>query len=222
MKKLYIVANWKSNKTEAQAREWLERFKIDELGTTDKEIIICPPFTLLSFLKSYILNHKSPIKLGAQDISPFEEGAYTGEVNGKQIKEFADYVIIGHSEKQKYFGETNETILKKISLAIQYGLTPIVCTANPKQIHNSIHNSTTLVVYEPPGSISPGPADSPENAEQVGMKFCQVYNTDYVLYGGNVTSENVQAFTAMPHINGVLVGRASLDASQFATIVTNA
>ena len=103
MKKLFIVANWKSNKTSLDAGEWLHRFMNYDLGFMNKDVIICPSFTLLSNLKSYFLNHKSTIKLGAQDISPFDEGAYTGEINGKQIKEFADYVLIGHSERRKNF-----------------------------------------------------------------------------------------------------------------------
>src|SRR6266705_2267699 len=94
MKKLLIVANWKSHKTVSQAKEWLEGFRIEDVRFKNKEIIICPPFTLLPFLRSYFLHHTSDIKLGGQDVSLFEEGAYTGAISARQVKDFADYAII--------------------------------------------------------------------------------------------------------------------------------
>src|SRR3989344_2980980 len=132
---IYIVANWKSNKTEAQAKAWLQQLTINtstplsagNLQLTNKEIIVCPPFTLLSIMKKTIDKLSLPIKLGTQDISPFGEGAYTGEVNGRQIKEFADYVLIGHSERRKYFSAGKDIFEKQMAMATQYGLKAILC-----------------------------------------------------------------------------------------------
>ena len=136
MKKTFIIANWKSNKTGSEVSSWFQRLKIKDLRLTNKEIIVCPSFTALPILKSLIINHKSSIKLGAQDISPFDEGAYTGEVNGKQIKELADYVIVGHSERREYFDEDEEVIKKKIELSLKYKIVPILCISETNQILN--------------------------------------------------------------------------------------
>ena len=121
VKKTFIVANWKSNMTESEVKGWLAEFSIEELDVVNKEIIICPPFTLLLDLKAYFSN-KSSVKIGAQDISPMDEGAYTGGINGRQIKELADFVIVGHSERRKNFSETEEMINQKIDQALNSGL----------------------------------------------------------------------------------------------------
>lgn len=220
MKKLFIIANWKSNKTKSEATEWFQTVHSSQFTVnSDKEVIVCPSFTLLPILKSLIINHKSFIKLGAQDISPFGEGAYTGEINGKQIKEFADYVIVGHSERRRYFNVGEETLQKQVDMANQFGLIPIYCAASSNDF---VPRGVKHITYEPPASISPGPADNPENAEGQAVKLCDKYNVEGVFYGGNVTSQNVHSFVSMPHINGVLVGRASLDAQEFSQLIQNA
>lgn len=205
--------------TESEAKTWLDRFKTYDLEFIDKEIIICPPFILLSLLKTYLLNSKFPIKLGAQDISPFEEGAYTGEINGKQIKEFADFVITGHSERRKNFLENDEMLFKKVELAIQHSLTPIFCVQGTE---TRIPSNSTIIAYEPINAIGTGHPDTAEAAEEIASFFKKNHNVQYVLYGGSVTSKNVKEFTQMPNIDGVLVGGASLDAQEFYAIIQNA
>ena len=226
MKKIYIIANWKSNKTESEAKNWLDGLKIyspageaGDLGLTNKEIIICPSFTLLPILRSLIINHKSNIKLGAQNLSPFDEGAYTGEVSARQIKDFADYVLIGHSERRTNFNESDEILFKKVELAGKYGLTPIFCVQGKE---TQIPTKSNIVAYEPIDAIGTGHPDTPENAEDVASFFKKDYNIGHVLYGGSVTSKNVKEFTQMPNIEGVLVGKASLDAKEFYAIIQNA
>lgn len=215
MKKIFIVANWKSNKTESEAKEWLTRFKIND-PSSDKEIIICPSFTLLPILKSYILNHKSSIKLGTQDISLFEEGSYTGEVNGKQIKEFADYVIIGHSERRKNLNESDKMLEKKVLMAKKYKLNPIFCIQSEK---TKIPKDVEIVSYEPIFAIGTGYPDTPESAENISKSVKDNSGIATVLYGGSVTSENVSSFTKMQNVSGVLVGKASLDPVEFMHIL---
>lgn len=232
MKKLFIIANWKSNKTSLEAKEWLQEisnFSFDpELRTegqfpisneTQKEIIVCPSFVHLPLMKAFVKERGLPIKLGAQNISPFGEGAYTGEVNGRQIKEFADYILIGHSERQKYFFENKKVLDKKIVMAQKHDLTPIYFLQSKTDL---VPENISIAVYEPPNSISPGIPDTPENADSAAVSIKEKNNVKYVLYGGNVISKNVKSFTVMPAIDGVLVGRASLDVNEFAEVIKNA
>lgn len=228
MKKTFIVANWKSNKTILQAKEWFKTFNSlrGEAGNSqltinreEKEIIICPPFTLLPFVRESIVKGQLSIAVGAQDISPFEEGAYTGEINGKQIKEFADFVLIGHSERRKNFLESDETLFKKAELANKCGLTPIFCVQGRE---TRIPTKSSIVAYEPINAIGTGYPDTPENAQAVASFFKKNYNVAYVLYGGSVTSKDVKEFTKTSDIDGVLVGGASLDAKEFSKIIKNA
>lgn len=219
--KLFIIANWKSNKTTLQAEEWFGI--INRLPATfnkeEKEVIICPPFTILSEIESEIKNYGLGFKVGAQDISPFDTGSYTGEVSALLLKEFANYVIIGHSERRKNFLESDEMLFKKVELAKQYGLIPIFCVQGKQ---TKIPSSIDIIAYEPIDAIGTGHPETAENAQNVASFFKNKHNISHILYGGSVTSENVKSFTKMPNIAGVLVGGASLDAKEFYTIIQNA
>ena len=215
MKKLFIVANWKSNKLLADIDFYTTSFK--EESSVDKEVIICPPFTLLSALRTLIDEKKLLYKLGAQDISPYEAGAYTGEVNGKQIKEFCDYVIIGHSERRTNFGEGDEMLKKKVKQALLSGLTPIYCIQDENTF---VPEGVSLIAYEPVSAIGTGNPDTPENAEKVATAVMSKNpHIRFVLYGGSVTSENIASFVHLEHISGVLVGGASLDHDKLAVLI---
>lgn len=229
MKKTFIIANWKSNLTSSKANEWLVKIANSKspasprgeqiVNSDNKEVIVCPPFTLLKDIELGIKSHELGFKVGSQDISPFDEGAYTGEVNGKQIKEFADYVIIGHSERRQNFSETDEILFKKVELAKKYELIPIFCVQGKE---TKIPTGSNIIAYEPIDAIGTGHPDTPENAQDVASFFKNNHNVQYVLYGGSVTSKNVKEFTKMPDINGVLIGGASLDPLEFLKIVQNA
>lgn len=220
MKKIFIVANWKSNKTQLEAQKWLQELSTFNFQLlTSKEIIVCPSFIHLPLMKAFIEEKKLPIKLGVQNISPFDEGAYTGEVNGKQIKEFAEFVLIGHSERRKNFFENDEIVNKKVEQAIKYDLTPILCMSDIQQIKNE--KFKIMVAYEPLFAIGSGIPDTPENAESIADKIKEILDPIPVLYGGSVTSKNVKKFTQMSNIDGVLIGGASLDAQEFYTIIQN-
>jgi triosephosphate isomerase len=223
MKKVFIIGNWKSYKNSAGTNEWFHEINNYKLSIThEKEIILCVPFTVLSLAKSLIQEYNLPIKLGAQDISPFDEGKYTGEINGKQIKEFADYVIIGHSERRKYFSEDEAMVNRKIEEAISVELIPIVCVSEVSQMRNLPEQKNMIIAYEPLFAIGSGQPDSPENAEKISAEIQGKMENIPIIYGGSVTSQNVHSFTSMPTISGVLPGGASLNAQEFAAIITNA
>jgi triosephosphate isomerase len=221
MSKCLIVANLKSYKNENEAKNWLEGFKkITELklDLTQKEIIICPSFTQLFSFFSFFSTNNIKVKLGGQNVSPFDEGAYTGEVNAKQIKDFAEYVLIGHSERRQNFNESEDMLNKKVSIAIQYGLNPIFLIQNQDDL---VPQGVQVMAYEPVAAIGTGTADTPENADAVAAMI-KTKNNTLVLYGGSVTSENVKSFTAKTNIDGVIVGGASLEAEEFIKIIQNA
>ena len=223
MKKLFIIANWKSNKTIEETEKWLhdlsEGLNKENINLGDKKIIIAPSFISLEHANYCAKNLKFPVEFAAQDISAFDEGAYTGEINGRQIKELANYVIIGHSERRKYFGETDELIGQKVSIATHYDLAPIFCIQNE---NTPIPHGAEIVAYEPVFAIGSGHPDTPENAEEMSKSIKKELGDIPVLYGGSVVPENVKSFTSMPNIEGVLVGGASLDSHKFLEIIKNA
>ncbi len=221
MKKLFIVANWKSNKTTSEAHEWLLKAErgYQFIANAEREVIVCPSFTSLPSMKAYIIQKNLPFKMGAQNVSPFEEGAFTGEVSAKQIKEVADHVIIGHSERRKEFGENDEMLTKKVQMALKYDLIPIFCVPG---VDTPIPQGISVVAYEPLFAIGTGNPDTPEDAEMVAKTIKEKHGAQCVLYGGSVKPEDVKSFTQMPSVDGVLVGGASLDADKFLQIIENA
>ncbi|KKU82399.1 hypothetical protein A2973_01585 [Candidatus Gottesmanbacteria bacterium RIFCSPLOWO2_01_FULL_49_10] len=215
MKQIFIAGNWKSNKTTSEAIEWLREFKIKtsnfKLKTTP-QVVLCASFTLLYPLKKEISRLGIPIKLGAQDVSPYGAGAYTGAVNAVQIKEIADWVIIGHSERRKFFSETDELLQQEVEQAKSAGLGIIYCVPDDTTI---VPGTVDVVAYEPVWAIGTGKSDTPENANSVIQTIKTVSKAGRVIYGGSVTRENVASFIAQPMIDGVLPGGASLSPETF-------
>lgn len=202
-----------------EANYWLQEFTIKNQELHTKEIILCPSFTTLATVKKYIAEHQLPIKLGAQNISPFGVGAYTGEVNAEQVKESAEYVIIGHSERRQHFGETDAMLAQKVAQAIAVGLEPIFCVQNAE---TAIPDGVRIVAYEPVSAIGSGNPDDPAHAAAVAGSIQQKRDKSIMVYGGSVNAENVASFTHVSGISGVLVGSASLDPQQFIQIINNA
>jgi len=246
MEKTLIVANWKENFTVAEAERWAERLnkelRMSASGDSsnlknegDVDIVICPSFVLIPVLYSSFSILHSSFSLGAQDVSKFEEGQYTGEVSAKMLKDFVDYVIVGHSERRKYFGETDGDVVAKSILALKHDLIPIVCVSNIEEARSwkvearkearGLKLERAVFVYEPVEHISTGGdfhPDDPEHANLMAKEIKAEVGRDVrVLYGGSVTSENVKSFVSQQDINGVLVGQASLDAKEFVRVINN-
>lgn len=208
-----IIANWKSHMLEKQAQSWLEDMK-NTLETTKKTVVVCPPFTLLSPLSA-----DTSLLLGAQDISPYGMGAYTGAVNGEQIKEFATYVLIGHSERRQYFKEDDALLTQKVAMAKEHDLIPVFCVQGKDTM---VPEGVEIVAYEPIWAIGTGTAESPEEANAIASDVKAKSDVKTVIYGGSVTAKNVASFTEMDAIDGVLVGSASLKPQEFSQIIQNA
>lgn len=220
MKKPIIIANWKANKTTQEAIAWFQHLA-DIRGqlADDKVVVICPGFHLLSTVKTQIQHFNLVFNVGAQDISSFSAGAHTGEVPAEFAREFATYVLIGHSERREQLHELDELLERKVRLALPSGLQVIYCV---RGLEDVIPQGVTLVAYEPVGAIGSGQPDTPENAQDVAEQIKQNYpQVQAVIYGGSVSAENVSLYTSQAAIDGVLVGGASLDAASFSEIIRN-
>lgn len=225
MAKIIIAGNWKMHKTQAEALEFLQVFKskVEELGE-DREAVLCVPFTALGVLSKNL--HGGLIRLGAQNIHWEDSGAYTGEISGSMLVEMgAHYVIVGHSERRQYFGETDETANLRVLAAQKYGITPILCVGETKaqraagetekviinQIKRGlvdVDQNNLVIAYEPIWAIGTGDTcESPYANRVIGIIREQLDNQDVTIqYGGSVKPDNIDEIMDQPQINGVLVG----------------
>jgi triosephosphate isomerase len=239
----FVAGNWKMNKTVAEARELVSKMSAQLSEVAKVEKVLCPPFTSLPVLSAIL--EGSDIGLGAQNMHWEEKGAFTGEVAPGMVKEFCSYVIIGHSERRAYFGETDENVNRKLRAALKFDLTPIVCVGETldqyesgltsevvrRQISlgladiDSAFSARLVVAYEPVWAIGTGKASSGENANEVLAQVIRPALSDLfgeetaqsirILYGGSVTASNASEFFTQPEIDGALVGGASLKADEF-------
>ena len=232
-KRLFIVANWKSNKTLEEVKSWFDevgKFPVPE----GKTVIICAPFIFLSEMYAIIKSKNLSIKLGVQNISPFGQGAYTGEIFAGQAADFVTYALIGHSERRRYFHETDDDVIAKLKQLIEKAVTPILCVSDMKQMDYYLSKdsivkdkaSDIIFVYEPPDAISRNGqfrAENPETANQNAAQISQKIGKKVItLYGGSINSDNVRSFFTLDNIDGGLVGQASLDPLEFLQIIKNA
>jgi len=245
-----IAGNWKMFKTVAEATALVREMRHDLNEIEGVEKVLCPPFTALAAVAELL--RPSPIKLGAQDMHWEEKGAFTGEVSPLMLQELCQYVIIGHSERRQYFGETDETVNRKVKSALAHGLLPVVCVGEnlaqneagqteafvSSQVKAALQGLTsaqaqTLVIaYEPIWAIGTGKAATGAGANAViGLTIRGALASLYgeataqavrIQYGGSVTPENIAEFMTQPEIDGALVGGASLVAAKFVPIVRQA
>lgn len=216
----YFIANFKQNLTQSDLDTWLEVFNKRHTSQNDQKVIISPSFPFLQHL-----NSSTDLSLAAQDVSPFSSGAHTGQVGAEQIKDYVDFCIIGHSETR----DSNDIkqVVDKAQKLIKNNITPIVCLDLPylesqiKSLKNaSIDLSSLIYAYEPASAIDSDKPEDPLQANQVTQQINQLTSSSNVLYGGSVDDQNADTFLSQPHINGVLVGSASLDPIKFAKIVS--
>lgn len=252
MRKTIIAGNWKMYKTIKEAIELTTGLKREffKLDFAKVDVVVCPVFTALSEV-SEVLN-ETGIGLGAQNVYWKEEGAFTGEVSPAMLKDAGcQYVIIGHSERRQFFGETNESVNNKIKAALKVELTPIICVGENlsqresnntfKVIEDQIKNSLadispedmlkTVIAYEPVWAIGTGKTATPAQAQEVhayirgllkALFGAEVSSSLRIQYGGSVKPENITELMNQPDVDGALVGGASLKVDSFSAIVTKA
>lgn len=246
MRKPLVAGNWKMNKTVEQARSLVEELLPGLQKVESVERVLCPPFTSLMPVSAMLMG--SGIGVGAPDMHWEASGAYTGEISPQMVKELCQYVIIGHSERRTYFGETDESVHKKVLAALAVQLTPIVCVGETLNVNKANRTAEVVgrqvvdglkgiqpelfprvvIAYEPVWAIGTGLAATAEDAVNVVRNIIRpalagLYGPDTaqavrVLYGGSVTSANAAEFFG-DEIDGALVGGASLKPGEFVKIV---
>lgn len=208
----YLIANWKAYKTIQEVEAWIRELDLPDASVINNnfEIIICVPFPFIYLLKER-LKKLSFCKIGAQDVSYFGNGAYTGEVTAHNLAKIVDYVLIGHSERRRYFNETATILFQKTSRAIQYSIKPIFCIRDTGDL---IPSPIPFVAYEPITAIGTGNNESLDHVLSVKKRLRLDKNTRFI-YGGSVDKNNMSEYIGSSEIDGLLVGTASLQASHF-------
>jgi triosephosphate isomerase (TIM) len=238
VRKVILAGNWKMYKTQGEAAEFLMEFgsQIDDAPET-REVVLCVPFTDLDIVNKSL--HGSRIRLGAQNVHWENCGAFTGEISANMLTEMGvRYAIVGHSERRQYFGETDETVNLRLKAAQRGGLIPILCVGETKQQRDAgaaektifaqmdlglqgIDLDRLVIAYEPIWAIGTGETCEASEANRiVGLIRTRLTNRNVTIqYGGSVKPSNIDEIMAQPEIDGVLVGGASLEATDFAKIV---
>lgn len=226
--KKHVIANWKENFNIGESSSWLDKFQtFFKQGTDFGNVTICASFPLLSSIRGYLTDSKINLKLGAQDVSRFEKGAYTGEVSVLQLKGLVDRVIIGHSERRRYFGEDISSLYPKVKAASINGLLPLVFLESSEFLSEIFPERSypdgLFLVYEPLAAISQNGLANAEPVENV-KNICEKLNGETggrfpIIYGGSVNAENADQYLSQKEIDGVVVGQASLDPETFSNIV---
>jgi triosephosphate isomerase len=247
-----MAGNWKMNLNHVEAVGLVQKltWTLEDKKHDPKksEVVVFPPFTDLRTVQTLVEGDRLEIGYGAQDVSPFENGAYTGDVSASMLAKLGcQYVIVGHSERRQHYGETDQLVNAKAKRALAHGLTPIVCVGEGIEVREEMDQveftialvaealakltleqiSSLVVAYEPVWAIGTGQVATPDDAQEVCGSIREWIGQWYdggvaqqvrILYGGSVKANNVAEIMAQPDIDGCLVGGASLDVDEFAGI----
>jgi triosephosphate isomerase (TIM) len=240
----YIAANWKMNKTVAEASEFIDAL-LPRIAATQNDVVVCPPFTALQEVVER--RRGTAVRVAAQNMHEGEAGAFTGEISASMLVELdVEAVVLGHSERRQFFGETDEALAKKVPAALAADLEPILCVGESEEARDGGQTEEVLerqlqadlaevsdediakvvVAYEPIWAIGTGRVATPEQAQEACAFIRDVLrgrgaeaDAVRILYGGSVKPGNAAELLALPDVDGALVGGAALDAEDFAAIV---
>jgi triosephosphate isomerase len=245
-----MAGNWKMNLNHLEAIALVQKlaFSLNEQQLTEVETVVLPPYTDLRSVQTLINGDKLLIGYGAQDLSPYQSGAYTGDISGLMLAKLGcQYVVVGHSERRAYHYEDDAMVNAKVAAALANEITPILCVGEGLEVREELRHvphcceqldaalvgltpeqvEKVVVAYEPVWAIGTGKSATPENAQEVGAALRQRLADTFakataervrILYGGSVKAANIAMIMAQPDVDGALVGGASLDAEEFAQI----
>lgn len=222
--KHYIIANWKCHKTADQGRRWLDRFAGLYRPHPEVQVVVAPTLLSLETLAAHVARlGLDNFALAAQDISPFPRGGYTGAVAADMVTGLAGYAIIGHSERRRYFHETNVDVVNKVTEAADARLIPIVCVDSSQALAQlgaleDIDCQELLVAYTPVDPLSSNLPESPARVSEAIGHIRQLFSHRAVVYGGGLLPGNVGSYLEIPGLSGLFVGESSLDPETFAEI----
>jgi triosephosphate isomerase len=240
----YIAANWKMNKTVAEAAEFIDAL-LPRIAATQHDVVVCPPFTALHEVVER--RRGTAVRVAAQNMHEDDAGAFTGEISAPMLVELdVEAVVLGHSERRQFFGETDEALAKKVPAALAADLEPILCVGESEEARDGGQTEEVLerqlqadlaqvsdldvakvvIAYEPIWAIGTGKVATPEQAQEACAFIRDVLRARgaaaddvRILYGGSVKPGNAAELLALPDVDGALVGGAALDAEDFAAIV---
>jgi triosephosphate isomerase (TIM) len=222
----YLVANWKSNKTLAEVQHWFDELGPIPYDQAQLTVIICPPNPFFLATVDLIERHTIAVKAGVQDVSPYPFGSYTGAVAAEMVSEWARFAIVGHSERRRYFGEDDLTVLAKTERVLEAGMIPIVCVDEPYmgtllgKLPSDSHERI-VVAYEPLAAIGSGDPAEPEHVSNIARRIKELTSqATPVLYGGSTNAANLKDYTDLSLVAGALVGGASLDPAEWKAMIT--
>lgn len=250
MRKKIVAGNWKMNKTADEAKALLSEVvnMIKDEVTSDVEVVLCPPALYLTTFRQYVTAGGN-ISLGAQNCHEKASGAYTGEISASMLQSIGvEYVILGHSERRQYFGETNAQLAEKVNIALENGLTPIFCCGESRDLRESgdydayVKNQITeslfhlsaesfgkvVIAYEPIWAIGTGLTASSAQAQDMHFELRRHIADQYgdtvaqdtsILYGGSANEKNAAELFSQPDVDGGLIGGASLKSREFTIVV---
>ena len=253
MKRIPLIAgNWKMNLDHLQAISLVQKLAVElddhNFDYAKTEVVVIPPYTDLRSVQTVIDGDNLGIKLGAQDVSIYASGAYTGEISPLMLKKLGvSFVVVGHSERREYHGESDALVGQKAKASLEQGMTPIICCGEVLEVRqkgqhvdhvvNQIEGALAgftkdeakkvVIAYEPVWAIGTGEVATPQDAEEVSKAIRDLLaalfdqetaDTIRILYGGSVKSSNIKSIMEEPNVDGALVGGASLDADEFAKL----
>ncbi|MBU0945970.1 MAG: triose-phosphate isomerase [Proteobacteria bacterium] len=219
-----MIGNWKCNKGESAAEDWFAEFAALYRPVAGLQVVVAPSLLCLLPLSRFVraLQLKN-VSLAAQDVSPFPKGSYTGAVAADMLKGLVEYVIIGHSERRRYFHETPQDIANKLAESVDAGLKPIVCLDQPYPMSQlmaltEIECEEMIIAYSPTeGTVARVP-EEPQRVAEAVKSIAQVHPKRPVIYGGSLFPDNVTSYISLPQLSGLFVGESSLDAQSFVAI----